>query len=202
MEAYKRLLLTLGAFFLLIALMFCGCATSDMTNPPRSATEQLLLSTAMDRALTNTTFSDVADKKVYVDSTYFDSYDVKYMLGDVRDALSRAGALLVDSETNCEIIVQPRSGGLSVDSSSSLLGIPRTEVPIPLAGGLAIPEIALAKAGSQHSIAKIAILAYEKKTREHVYSSGPMVGRAYNKFHKILWVISWTSTDIPEKKKK
>ncbi|HEU6448065.1 MAG TPA: DUF6655 family protein [Verrucomicrobiae bacterium] len=202
MNAIEQWMVTLGAFLLLIALMLTGCSTSEMTNPARSVTEQLLLSTAMDRALTNDVFSFAANKKVFLDDTYFKSYDSEYMMGDIRDALSSAGALMVDDATNADIIVQPRSGGLSIDSSQSIFGIPKTEMPMPLSGGIALPEIALAKSGTQHSIAKIRMLAYAEKSREHVYSSGPLVGKAYNKYHKILWVISWTSTDIPEKQKK
>jgi len=193
--------LTLGAFLLLVVLLAAGCATSDMTNPPRSVTEQLLLSTAADRAMTNHDFSMFNRKKVYVDSTYFDGYDSKYALGTVRDALSSGGALLVDSETNCDIIVQARSGGLSTDSSDSLVGIPKMGMPVPLSGALQIPEVALWKSQKQNAIAKFALLAYERVSREHVYSSGPLVGRAYNNYFKLLGIITWTKTDIPEKAK-
>src|SRR6185369_8220076 len=191
----------LGAYALLLALFAAGCATSDMTNPPRSVTEQLLLSTAADRAMTNHDFSMFAGKTVFVDSTYFDSYDARYVMGTIRDALSSAGGRLVDSVTNSDIIVQARSGGLSIDSSDSLVGIPKMGMPVPLSGALQIPEIAFWKSQKQHSIAKFALLAYENQSRQHIYSSGPLMGQAYNNYYKLLGIITWTSTDIPEKKK-
>src|SRR5581483_8272588 len=178
--------LALGAYLLLLALLAAGCATSDMTNPPRSVTEQLLLSTAADRAMTNHNFSIFNGRKVYVDGTYFEGYDSKYALGAVRDALSSAGALLVDDVTNADIIVQARSGGLSTDSSDSLVGIPKMGMPVPLSGALQIPEVALWKSQKQNSIAKFALLAYERESRRHVYSSGPLVGKAYNNYYKLL----------------
>ena len=202
MEAFGRWMLTVGAFLLLAMLLMTGCSTSQMTNPPRSVTEQLLLSTAMDRALTNGNFSFVAGKRVFLDNTYFDSYDAKYMMGDIRDALSRAGARMVDDMTNSDIIVQPRSGGLSIDDNETLVGVPKTAAPVPLAGAVSLPEIALYKSDTQHSIAKIALLAYETKSRLHVYSSGGMDGKSYNKYYKVLGFLSWTRTDIPDKKKK
>ncbi len=189
-----------AAFLLLLALLAAGCATTDETNPPRSVSEQLLLSTAADRALTNADFTVFAGKKIYVDSTYFDSYDSKYALGMIRDALSSAGALLMDDVTNSDIIVQARSGGLSTDSSDSLVGIPKMGMPVPLSGSLAIPELPFYKSDKQHSIAKFELLAYDTKSRQHFYSSGPLVGRAYNNNHAIFF-ISWNTTDIPEKKK-
>ena len=151
--------------------------------------------------MTKTDLSIFNHKKLYVDSTYFDGYDSKYALGTIRDALSAAGGLLVDDVTNADVIIQARSGGLSTDSSDSLVGIPKMGMPVPLSGALQIPEVALWKSQKQNSIAKFALLAYERVSREHLYSSGPLVGKAYNNYYKLLGIITWTSTDIPEKKK-
>jgi hypothetical protein len=186
----------------LAALLATGCSTSVMTNPPRSVTEQLLLSTAADRAIASRSYIDFAHKKVFVDQTYFDSYDPKYVIGSIRDALSRAGALLVNSAKDSDIIIEARSGGLSIDASDSLFGIAQTGLPIPLAGVLNVPELALYKSSRQKSIAKLALLAYDSHSLEHFYSSGPMVGKAYNTYYKVLGMIDWTRTDIPEKKRK
>lgn len=139
-----------------------------ITSPPRSVTEQLLLSTAADRALTNADFQIFADKKIYLDATYFDSYDSKYAIGSIRDALSRAGALLVEAATNSDVIIQARSGGLSIDGSDSLIGVPNLILPIPFSGPLPIPELALYKTQKQHYIAKIALLAYSTHPQRQI----------------------------------
>ncbi len=187
--------------FLIALILTGGCASETMTNPLRSVTEQLLLSTAADRALVHANLSIFAGKKVYVDTNYFDSYDPKYAEGEIRDALSRAGALLVDDAKSADIIVEGRSGGLSTDSDSSLIGVPTLDIPIPFSGTpLQIPEIAFYKIEPQRATAKIALLAYASQSREHVYSSGPLLGKSYNTYHKILF-IAWLTDDIPEKKK-
>lgn len=197
-----------SAFFAACALgaLMSGCTLSTMTNPPRSATEQLLISTAADRAINAYQVSvlDVfAGKKVYVDGTYLESYDSKYVLGTVRDALSRAGARLVPTLTNSEIVVEPRSGALSIDSGSSLLGIPQIGAPVATTGAVALPEIAIYKSTHQQAIAKLALLAYETKSGERVYSSGTLSGQSYNNEYKLLLgLFDWIRTDIPEKKRK
>jgi hypothetical protein len=196
----QRSVIYLLLSFLVLTMTISGCSTAITTNPPRSVTEQLLLSTAADRAIASASLPMVQGKKVFVDGTYFDSYDPKYVLGSIRDAFSRAGALLVDTVSNSDIIVEARSGGLSTDASESLLGVPATGIPIPLAGVVSIPELAIYKSSRQHSIAKLALLAYDTHSREHIYSSGPMVGKSYNKYYKFLGLIQWTTTDIPEKK--
>ena len=205
-ETIKNLLMVsipsvrIVATFVAIALFASGCASSLVTNPPRSATEQLLLSSAADRAMASVDLDMFAGRSVYVDFSYFDSYDSKYAEGEIRDALFRAGALLVSTETNADIIVEARSGALAIDNDTVLFGIPNMSVPIPLSVPIEIPEIALYKTQTQHSYGKFALLAYGNRSRAHIYSSGPLDGKAYHDYHKILFV-SWVATDIPEKAK-
>jgi hypothetical protein len=183
------------------ALLLNGCTTVRQTDPPRTATEQLLLSTAADRAIGYVTFEEFAHKKVFLDATYFDSYDSKYVLGTIRDALSRAGALLVLDAKSSEITIEARNGALSTDDKTYLLGVPTIGVPIPLAGTVSIPEIALYKSQRQYSTAKFALLAYSTESREHVYSSGAMVGKAHDNYFSVVFV-PIHNTDVPEIKKK
>ncbi len=185
---------------LLLPVLLGGCIQLRQTDPARTATEQLLLSTAADRAVAYVNLDQFAHKKVFVDSTYFESYDSKYALGAIRDALSRAGALLVSDAKDSEITIEARSGALSTDDKSYLLGVPAMGLPIPLAGAVSIPELALYKSQKQNSTAKFALLAYATQSREHVFSSGSMVGKAYDKHFKIVF-IGFHRTDIPAKQK-
>ena len=193
-------LFSVGTLLLFAVFLLGGCTTIRTTDPARTATEQLLLSTAVDHALRSANFTAFANQKVFVDTTYFDSYDSKYAVGTIRDALSRAGALLEDNLTNGDIIMEARSGALSTDNSTYLLGIPNIGVPIPLAGAVQTPELAFYKSEKQTSTAKIALLAFVRQSRSHVYSSGPLDGKSHENHYKLLFA-SWISTDIPEKQK-
>lgn len=181
-------------------LLLTGCTSTKLTEPPRSAVEQLLLSTAADRAVYSLALTNFLDKKVFLDTSYFESYDSKYVIGTIRDSLSRAGALLVADASNSDIIVEARSGALSIDSSDTLIGIPKMGVPVPLSGAVQTPEVALYKSEKQFSTAKIALLAFDAHSRAHMFSSGSMVGKSYHKYFKFLGFISFTTTDIPEKR--
>ncbi len=172
-----------------------------MTNPARSATEQLLLSTTVDRAMQTPTLIALAGKKVFVDTTYFDSYDSKNAIGTIRDAVSSSGAILESNAVSADYVVEARAGALSIDYTADLIGMPNSGLPIPLAGTLAIPEIALYKSESQYALAKISLLAYARTSGEHFYSSGPLIGKSHNKYFKLLGIITWTRTDLPEKKR-
>lgn len=183
------------------ACLLSGCTTGKMTEPPRAATEQLLLSTAADRALQSARWLEIfANRKVFVDATYFDSYDSKYVVGAVRDALSRAGARLESSMTNSDIIIEVRSGALSVDSSDTFFGIPKLPVPIPLSTPVVLPEVAFYKRHTERSTAKFALLAFARSSGAHIYSSGPLDGQSVDVSHELFFV-SWAYTDVPEKQK-
>ena len=96
--------------------------------------------------------------------------------------------MLEPDAKGADIIVEARAGALSIDSSDSLIGIPNTGLPIPLAGTVSIPELAFYKAEKQFAYAKIALLAFANQSRTHIFSSGPLAGNSYNKYHKLLFV--------------
>ena len=97
-----------------------------------------------------------------------------------------------------EIIVEARSGGLGIDTRTSLFGIPEIPIPIPMVGTIATPEIALYKAELHDSTGKFVLLAYDNKTGGFIHSTGPLAGKAYFNYYKVLGFFNWRSTDIPE----
>ena len=133
MWKHSKINATAGMFLIAAGLM-TGCTTVKTTTTARSATEQLLLSTATDHAMQTTGLEMLAGHTVFVDGTYFDSYDAKYVLGTIRDGLSRAGARLTDKLTNSAVVLEPRSGALAIDESETMFGIPAVTLPIPLSG--------------------------------------------------------------------
>lgn len=185
-----------------ILIVLTGCSQTGLTKPPRSASEQLLISTATDRALQQASFAYLSGKKVFVEKAFLENqYDKEYVLGAIRDYISQSGGRLVAKVEDSEIVVEPRSGALSIDASSSLIGIPESSAPLPLAGSVQIPEMALFKSEKQFSIAKLAILAYDQTSREHILSTGPLIGRANIKYYKFLGFIKYNKTTVPEKKR-
>lgn len=192
-----RRFIGLGCLGLAATVSLAGCTTTKNTVTPRSATEQLLLSTAADQALHDIGLEMFAGQKVFVDATEFDSYDSKYVVGTVRDALSRAGALLETSASDSDIIVEARSGALAINEMDTMFGIPAITLPMPLTGPVQTPEIAFYKAEKLRAYAKFAILVRNGNTEAHVYSSGPLDGRSWDKHYRAIF-ISWTRTNVPE----
>lgn len=186
------------AIFTVMALL-AGCVSQEETGPPRSATEQLLLSSAADQALAGANLNMFAGRSVFFDFTYFFSYDSQYVEGSIRDAFSRAGALIATDNKSADIIVEARSGAYSVDTNSEFFGIPSIPLPIPGTAEMPVtPSLPFFQEQAEIGYAKFALLAYENKTRAHIYSSGSLDGQTYNKYKAVL-IVSWWTTDVPEK---
>ncbi len=190
----------LGVIALLLVVTVTGCHTVRETDPPRTATEELLISTAADRALTNEDFSWLKGKKVFVEDKYFESYDKGYAVSLIRQCLSAGGGLLTSTNDKADLIVEIRSGALSINSQETLFGIPSTVLPVPVTGAVALPEVAFYKSTKEDSISKFALFVYERDTGNYVQSQGPMVAGAYFHLYKLLG-FQWKRTDVPALKK-
>lgn len=182
----------------LACLILTGCGTVHVTLPERSATEQYLLSTAVDRALRRQTALDrLRDRRVFVDTSYIQAYDREYVMLALRGAVLRGGGRLTDDRYDADVIVEVASGALSIDHAAWLLGIPALTIPIPLVGPVQTPELALLKTERQKGKAKINLLAYSAETREPVIGGSIALGSAdYNSWW-FLFLGPFNFTDLP-----
>jgi len=81
----------------ILMLVLLGCGTTPWTNTKRSATEQLLITDAMDRAVSKLDFSAIAGKEIYIDSTLItQTTDYQYLISTLRQHALADGCLLKD----------------------------------------------------------------------------------------------------------
>lgn len=133
------------AGMILAMLMLGACTTMRESSPQRTATEQLLISTAVDRAVEQVNLKTPVGTKVFVDADQLEGSDGKYAAGAMKDRLLRGGAHLVADRGKADAVVEVRAGALSIDDKQTLVGTESFDVPVPLAGQFKIPEIALSK---------------------------------------------------------
>lgn len=180
-------LFTLGARWLVGLLMssgfmagVVGCATVRVTDPPRTATEQFLLSGAGARAVAQLDFGPMQGRKVFVDTQYFAAAEQPFVLGELRARLLLAGVHLVPLREESEVVMEVRSSGVGIDREDLLVGLPAMVLTSDNTGSISIPfttpEIALLKNIEQWGIASVAYVAYWTATGEALGSSGPYVG--------------------------
>jgi len=194
---------SIGVLMVAFALGVGGCTTTNETNPQRSATEELLISGAADRAAAQLDLAIPRGTKVFIDPSKFDvsTIDGKYALGQIEDKLVRSGAKPVGERKDAEMVVQPRVGALSIDDDQFLIGIPKMNLPIPLAGTLSTPEVALYKKRTRSGIAKFAATAYGENENLASASTDPKYGLAHEREWTVLLFFSWKNSDVaPENK--
>ena len=181
-----------------------GCVNKQrMTEPIRSVGEQLLFSTAIDRALSELDLEAIGRLKgfkVYLSTVYLQTLDQEYLVGSLRDLLLSSGVLVVDDIAQAEMIVEVRSGANSLDSATVTAGIAEDQaLPNPVTGApVALPELAFFKKQNNVSLTKVALVAYHADSREHIFSSGTLLGGAYDRHYQFLGLIRLRFTDVPE----
>ena len=190
----------------LLAGLATGCLNKQrLTEPARSVGEQLLLSTAIDRALDELDMEAIRrlrGVKVYLSEKYLKTLDQEYLIGALRDLLFSNGVLVVDDAEQAQMIVEVRSGANSLDTAAVTFGIAEDQaMPNPLTGAaVALPELSFFKKENNFSVAKVSLVAYQANTREHVFSSRSLLGGAYDKHIQFLGLVRFRFTDVPELK--
>jgi hypothetical protein len=185
-------------FVLLPTCLLPACTTTRETDPQRTATEQLLISTAADRAAAAITLDIGPDRKCFLDATNFEGIDGKYAVAAIRSSLLKQGTKFVPDQKQADTIIEIRSGALSIDKRQDLVGIPSVDVPIPLSEQWATPEIALYKSEEQEGVAKFAATAYDAKDGKFLGESTPPLGHSKIRRQVILF-FSWVEDDVHDK---
>ncbi len=179
-----RLTLTLLSCGLLL-----GCGTTKWTDTTRTATEQLLISDSMDRAVSRIDFRALAGKKVFVDDTPLKGVtDTAYLASVIRQHLLASGGKLQETKDKAEYVVEVRAGAVGTDHDDLLVGVPALTVPtvVPVPGiPTQIPEIPFVKRTNQRAVAKIAVFVYNRKTGRILWQSGIVPDESRT---KALWV--------------
>jgi hypothetical protein len=178
---------------LVTILMLSGCGKTIRND----ATEQLILSDAVDRSIRNIDFSPLSGRDCYLDTKYIKAtksptfVNSEYLTSSIRNQILAAGCRLVDDLKDAELIIEPRVGTLGADMHEVTYGIPSNNVlsqaasvavattgAAPAAPIAAIPEISVARREDQTAAAKVAVFAFDAETNRPVWQSGMSVANS------------------------
>jgi hypothetical protein len=163
-----------------------GCATIKQSDTSRTGIEQLLISSADDRALDKYDLRPIAGAKVFVDPQYLDCVDKNYILVALHERLLANHCTLVAKQEDSDVVMEVGSGGVGTDRNDLMFGFPGMALPPPAT--LAIPKIALVERDKSMGTAKIVLVAYDSKTRQAVINTGYSLARSDHKFWQVLGV--------------
>lgn len=178
------------AVLLVLFAAASGCGTTRTSSTARTATEQLLVSDAIDRAVGQVNFRALAGQSVYLDDEALNSVvDRQYLSSSLRQHLLASGCTLREHRTDADFVVEARAGVIGTDNHNLLFGIPAMQVPqfLPLQGLVpaALPEVPFAKRQEQRGLAKLAVFAYHRETGMPVWQSGMAMSQSSA---KDLWI--------------
>jgi hypothetical protein len=182
----------------MLQLTITACSSLRESHPDRTATEQLLISTAAERAADSMARTLPPRGVIFLQPANFDSEDGRYALAAIRDALLRQGLNVVDNRGQANTVIEVRAGALSIDDSDTLVGLPRLPIPIPLAETMELPEVALFSRDQAQGVAQFSAAAYDSGTGTMVASTGPHFGFADVTEWTVLVLFSWTTDDLPD----
>ena len=102
-----------------------------------------------------------------------------YIISGLRQQLTAAGCMLVDTKELAEIVCEARCGALGTDGNSMVYGLPASNL-LSTASSVfpgtptlpTIPEISVAKREMKSAAAKVSVFAYDRETREPLWQSG------------------------------
>ncbi len=160
-----------------------GCGTTR----DKLATEQLLMSDAVDRAVARIDFKPLAGESVFLDTTYITQIkgttfaNADYIISSLRQQMVLAGCRLQDDRAKADYVAEARVGTLGRDAYDVNYGVPGNQglsaaaslvatIPLP-----SLPEISLARQTDEMAATKIAVFAYHRDTQEPAWQSGVKV---------------------------
>lgn len=173
-----------------LPLLWCGCGATKS----RTATEQLLMSDAVDRAVAQIDFHDLAGQQVYFDHKFVVNtkdpafigntkglgfVNAEYIISSLRQQMVAADLRLVDKIEDANYVVEARLGAVGVDNNEVVYGLPANNgisgaaSLVPNTPALpSIPELSVARKVLQVGAAKIGVFAYDRATRVPVWQAG------------------------------
>jgi hypothetical protein len=180
---------------LISAPLALACAITDRITVPRTAIEQIISTEAIDRALAQIQWPEVAGKKLLVQvGGPQESLDRDYLLRSVEVQIAARGGIVVDDEDEADSELNVLVGAVGIDVDGRFVGVRG-------AGGsslipFTIPELALYKTVRLDGFAKTEIALLDHKEGGVVHRSGPTYGLTYGQSRTLFFVFRsrWTDT--------
>lgn len=173
-----------ASFFAAAALLLVlsGCADPKITNTGRNAIEQLLLTTAVDRSVSQLDFRMLAKDKVRFDySLLATQVDKNYVQAALEASVSAAGAIIALKPEEAKFVLRPVCATLATEDNKIMLGTPQLPVPIPdMSLSLVIPELPLFKRLNRIGVCKLQVEILDAATNKQLKLAGPVVSQSIN----------------------
>ena len=203
----------LAGSFLVSAVLFCGCSlTQEFSRTPRTAVEQLLLTSAVEHALHGLTVDLPKEATLHVDVTglqtdrsHFNmvgqdrgvlhgpSLDLVLIRDTIATGLGRLGYRIDPRVTEPAYLARVVVESFGTTQGLSFFGMPPvTSVLIPFS----LPALTLYAKEGQKGYARLHVDFFEYQSGKFVGSSPTTIGRTYYSQYTLLFFLTWQTTDL------
>lgn len=191
---YRAYVSRIGAAAALLAgaSLAAACASTTESNIGRTATEQLLIARAADKAVEGLSLPLPTGALVFVDETYFQNDNSRYAISAIRAALSDAGYRLTRNKDDADAVFEVRAGALALEQMRRVFGIPEMRVPINESlNVVSLPELSVYSSRDRAGVAEFSGFLYEAKTGAPLGAVLPMIGQYRIRSHKLFMIVTW-----------
>jgi hypothetical protein len=190
--AVWRLLVLCAALCALLHIA-SGCAFSTRVQTPRSSWEQILATTAINRALMQLEWPNVDGKSVWVEvGPPGDVLDDLYLQRSIEVVLANRGARVARNAESAEYVLSCLVSAIGLDISGRFMGLQGSQ------GGFipfTIPELAIYKNTLRKGFAKTEIFLVDTESKKILHHSGPVEGAAYRRSKTFFFVFETRESD-------
>lgn len=202
-----------SCFLLGLMAVLAGCSLEqELSRTPRTAVEQVLLTQAVNQALTNLTVQLPAGVNIELDAIGLESdrsrlrmtnsdlgslnspnRDILYIRDTVAAELGRRRYLVRARDMESPYLVRVMAESFGTMQGITFFGMPPVQsLLIPFA----LPELTLYKQQHQSGYARLHLDIYDSRTGEFLGSSATLVGRTFYNQYTMLFFLTWNRTDI------
>lgn len=171
----------------LAAATFITIGCSATTPPPGgrlAASQQLLASEAVDRALAQVDWPDFRGRSVFVDIGSPAADDERhYLESAVTAAVAEHGGKVTSDLKTADYAVTVLGKAVGVDEDRTFFGIPALQSSLLPVG---LPEIAIYRASEQKGVAKLETVVAGRTRGGHVVRSGPVESETWIRDKQVL----------------
>jgi hypothetical protein len=190
----RKILVILTA--VVLSALTVGCTSVRMTMTPRSIMEQQLLVLAIERAVSQFDTQKLTGKRVTMELYGLAEDDLPFARELVKVWLWKNGVKVVQDKEEADIRLKGFAKVLAVDQAETLFGTPQFSLL-----GIPIPAIAIYRNLRNRGLAEIQIYAIDDGEEVLVGEVAEGIGKAKHDRFTILFVFSWTSSDLDKKLK-
>ena len=174
-----------------------GCTSTRMTQTPRSALEQQLEVTALERAVSQLPIEKLKGKRVVLELLGLNSNDLPFALAFFRVWLVKQGVRVVQENEPFDLRLKFFLKVLAVDQTEVLLGTPEFSLL-----GIPIPAIAIYRHLLNRGQADLKGYVFNSESSVLVNELPISLGRAMHDRYTLLFILSWTKSDLDNNLKK